>query len=520
MFAPSPRQQAIFAAVSESVDAGTRNSILVNAVAGSGKTTTILRALHQLPAGKKKLFLAFNTSAVAEAEERARALGIENLTVQTMNAAGHRLVMKRMGKVFLNAKKTQDVFAKIRDEDHRKYESAIDAGEKAYRPTYPDDMPRVYQLVELAKAHGIVPGDKRPGLMPDNDATWKLISGRDEPQMIIRLVRRILAFGSSNKNNIDFNDQCFYPFYYDLRDESYDVVAVDEAQDLTVVQQNLASRFVKPNGTMIFVGDRAQAIYGFRGADTSSMDNILRMYGCTEFPLDVSYRCPRSVVIEAQRYNPVIQSHEAAPEGTVETVGQIMADHFKNGHMVICRNRAPLLRLAFKLIAAYKTVKISADVVASVMRVLREAEKKSKDLAKGLELWLAEQDAETDLGKASVADMYECCADLIKKFGRLKDIRYHLESLDGKKEHAEDCISLMTIHRAKGLEAGTVWILNRDLMPSKMAKHDWELDQEKNLAYVAVTRAQQRLVFVELENVGESRLQRFSREEVIMEAAE
>jgi hypothetical protein len=57
-------------------------------------------------------------------------------------------------------------------------------------------------------------------------------------------------------------------------------------------------------------------------------------------------------------------------------------------------------------------------------------------------------------------------------------------------------IQLSTIHRSKGLEADRVFIIHRDLMPSKYAKTDWEKEQEENLRYVAITRAKQHLGYV------------------------
>ena len=57
-------------------------------------------------------------------------------------------------------------------------------------------------------------------------------------------------------------------------------------------------------------------------------------------------------------------------------------------------------------------------------------------------------------------------------------------------------IVLSTVHKAKGLEADTVHILNPELMPSRWAKKEWEREQESNLIYVAYTRAKQKLSFI------------------------
>ena len=58
-------------------------------------------------------------------------------------------------------------------------------------------------------------------------------------------------------------------------------------------------------------------------------------------------------------------------------------------------------------------------------------------------------------------------------------------------------LTLSTVHKAKGLEFETVFILDFDkYMPSKWAAQDWQKVQERNLIYVAVTRAKNKLVYI------------------------
>jgi superfamily I DNA/RNA helicase len=508
MFIPSARQQAIFNAVKNGFETKTSTRLLVNAVAGSGKTTTILRALAQLPNTSTKLFLAFNTSAVKDAQARAETLGIKNLVIKTLNSAGHHLVMNHLKsrRITLDNYKVSNALEELRKSD-------LDS-KKVIREY---DRAAAAQLVDLAKAHGIIVNGGDRSLTQDTYDNWAGLVQRfgveDAHMNEIQAARRVLSFSSRNRYVIDFNDQCYLPFYYDAKDESYDVVAVDEAQDLTIVQQNLAGRFVKPNGVMIFVGDRAQAIYGFRGADTNSMDNILNGFNCTEYPLDVSYRCPRAVVEAAQVYNPVIQSHPDAEQGLVTSFLEYSADNFSEGDMVVCRNRAPLVRLALKLLMDRMPVKISADIVSSIMKVLTSISKKTSDLQEGLMAWRDERlnEVESEAAKAGINDMYDCCKELVVAYGNVKRIKNKLEELDGKKMDASECVTLLTIHRAKGLEADTVWLLDGHLMPSAWAREEWEKQQEMNLAYVATTRAQKRLINITAENYGETRLRRYAR---------
>ena len=77
----------------------------------------------------------------------------------------------------------------------------------------------------------------------------------------------------------------------------------------------------------------------------------------------------------------------------------------------------------------------------------------------------------------------------------MKDLTKHIKELFS----GNGGVELTTVHKSKGLEWDTVYILGRDkLMPSMKATKDWQIQQEKNLIYVAITRAQKTLIDVEL----------------------
>ena len=61
----------------------------------------------------------------------------------------------------------------------------------------------------------------------------------------------------------------------------------------------------------------------------------------------------------------------------------------------------------------------------------------------------------------------------------------------------EDSVKIYTIHRAKGLEADRVFILNFNRLPeTKIGQNAWEMEQEINLKYVAITRAKKVLYLI------------------------
>ena len=57
-------------------------------------------------------------------------------------------------------------------------------------------------------------------------------------------------------------------------------------------------------------------------------------------------------------------------------------------------------------------------------------------------------------------------------------------------------IMLSTIHKSKGLENERIFFICPELIPSRFATTEWMFEQEKNLYYVAVTRAKTELIYV------------------------
>ena len=82
-----------------------------------------------------------------------------------------------------------------------------------------------------------------------------------------------------------------------------------------------------------------------------------------------------------------------------------------------------------------------------------------------------------------------------------KELIKHIEQIF---KEESDGVCLSTIHKAKGLENDNVYILCNSSMPSKLAKQEWEIQQERNIQYVAYTRAKQRMGFVSENEISPS----------------
>ena len=75
------------------------------------------------------------------------------------------------------------------------------------------------------------------------------------------------------------------------------------------------------------------------------------------------------------------------------------------------------------------------------------------------------------------------------------ELRGLVESMFADNVSESGMITLCSVHKAKGLEWNRVYVLGREtLMPSKFARQAWQIEQEINLIYVAVTRAMTELI--------------------------
>ena len=122
------------------------------------------------------------------------------------------------------------------------------------------------------------------------------------------------------------------------------MVLVDEYQDLSPVNRAMVGRLCK-HSRQIGVGDEAQAIYEFRGADVNAMPDAIAQFNMTTLPLSTSFRCPDAITANVHWHVPDIRSAKVGgivARGNVQSIGDNSA--------VICRYNAPLIALAMDLL--------------------------------------------------------------------------------------------------------------------------------------------------------------------------
>ena len=495
-FKPSKFQQDIF----DWVESGSGSGI-VNAVAGSGKTTTIVQACGLIPKETTCAFLAFNKAIAVELGKRLPK-HVESMTLNSMGfRAWGRHVRRRL---VVEADKTRTLCR-----DHLTIE------EKRL-------MGPVMKLVSLAKAYGVAPD--RPeglydGLLPATYETWSdLIERHDvdvdwqDMALVVTLANMILEQSARSQMLIDFDDQLWLPLINRVPMRKYQWVIVDEAQDLSAVNRALIRRSLQDDGRLLAVGDPCQAIYGFRGADSESMDRIKVDFDCREMRLSISYRCPKSVVRKAQTIVPHIEASETAPEGVVRESSCSDAwtrKEYKVGDMVICRLTAPLVELAYALLTQKIPAKmLGRDIGEGLIKLIEKMKPQGIEGEKGLitklEAWAEKEiDAALKKGKEqraqSIEDKHQSIVAFVRgcKAGTVPKLKEEIKNLFAGGD--DNRVVLSTIHKAKGLEADRVIVYLPELMPSKFARQPWQLRQERNLMYVAYTRAMCELILLHAE---------------------
>lgn len=249
------------------------------------------------------------------------------------------------------------------------------------------------------------------------------------------------------------------------------------------------------------VTHNCQSIMGWAGADTNSFRNMVDELNATKLPLSVCWRCPKSHLELAKILVPHIQASPSAGDGLVEEIDPYQIPRvLKPGDMGICRNNAPLVSAAYRFMKDRVPVIVRGkDIGDSILSLIDKLDPLDlTDLSVRLKRWeereckkLVDREADESAFE-SLRDRVDCVRELAGETDTLGDFRVLVSELFSNKED-KDCVILSSVHRSKGLEAENIAILNSDLL-CKRAKDSEAYKQEKNLAYVALTRAKSKLL--------------------------
>ena len=336
-----------------------------------------------------------------------------------------------------------------------------------------------------------------------------------KPDQVAYWIERCLQIGEQqaiNKECFDFVEQVWLPGHWNLGSEKwfnpYKFVLVDECQDLNKAQLNLVQILAGKDGRILSVGDKNQAVMGFAGADDNSYDNIVKETNAVELPLSICYRCPIShikLVKKEFSYIPI----EPAANAIKGVIKQIEPDqiykYIKNKDMVIGRKTAPLVGLCIRLIGRGKKAIVKGKEIGKTLS--KELDEISK--LRGY-IWMLFNENLKDYrlikinqyqGLDNEEQLIEIINDKLDAVQTIYESNPQAQSIEDLKIEIDKIfsddnapITLSTCHRAKGLEAERIFIYHPEHMPLTWRNQQkWQLEQEENLLYVALTRSKSEL---------------------------
>lgn len=454
----------------------------------SGKTFTLCKLAEMTPPIKSSIFLAFNKSIAEELGQRLP----RTVKAQTL----HSCALSSLSKAFsLNFSLS----------DSKNFNLAKE--EMKFKGIHPKRIPgiimKVCKLYDLMRFN-LVPDDieaiitlgERYGEEADEELAKRAIELR---MLNKKIADKYFLKGGGGKLPMDFTDMLYYATQYVHKEDfkQYNVVMLDECQDISPLQFEVVKMCKTPRGRLIAVGDEKQSIYSFMGSNLDSLQAIKNAPNTVTLPLSMTYRCARDIVDEACKVFP--DGIVAAPGAEKGFVGEGTLTDAEEGDFILCRNNAPLVEAFISLLRKGKKCTILGKEFGDELVALID----SVDDVWGLEQVL--ENMQTKLASKGIKNPAKCEAygkldekvnvllSLYEYFGDLETVRSRI--YDIFVENANRGITLSTIHKSKGLEADRIFFLKPELLPSKYATTDLALYAEKCLQFVAVTRARKSLIY-------------------------
>ena len=454
----------------------------------SGKTFTLCKLAEMTPPIKSSIFLAFNKSIAEELGQRLP----RTVKAQTL----HSCALSSLCKAFsLNFSLS----------DSKNFNLAKEKME--FKGVHPKRIPgiimkvcRLYDLMRFNLAPDDIEAIIALGERYGEDADEELAKRAIELRMLNKKIAdNYFLKGGSGKLPMDFTDMLYYATQYVHREDfkQYNVVMLDECQDISPLQFEVVKMCKTPRGRLIAVGDEKQSIYSFMGSNLDSLQAIKNAPNTVTLPLSMTYRCAQDIVAEACKVFP--DGIVAAPGAVKGFVGDGTFKDAQEGDFILCRNNAPLVDAFITLLRQGKKCTILGKEFGDELVSLIDSVEDVWGLEQVLENMISK------LQKKGVKSPTKCEAydklnekvnvllSLYEYFGDLETVRSRI--YDIFVENASRGITLSTIHKSKGLESDNIYFLEPELLPSKYATTELALYAERCLKFVAITRARKRLIY-------------------------
>lgn len=486
-FNPSPRQLAIH----EFIKNGQGN-LFVEAYAGTGKSTTCAFVMNQIPRSSQIVYFAFNKVIADEFRSKY------GLNAMTMHSFGFQCLQQALGKLEVTGNKKTKIAQKYFPIHKALRRFVTKVASLAVNTMTDYNSPEA--LMGMIDHYGIELDEAITNVQDDHG---QVIPLETILKVVAALIIDSLEMIETDKV-IDYDEMLQYPVVAGLIPAKFDFIFVDEYQDTNALQVEFIAKALKSTGRVIMVGDRHQAIYGFRGAMTDAVDNGIRRFNAKTLPLDISYRCPQSAIrLLANPIVPQIKAAQTNPEGEIRYItGNAAIAEWKqlDEALVMCRTNAPLVKHVLGLIKIGKKARVAGKNIAEGLIELIERMDASDvdDLVTKLDKYrdvecerLLAQDKED--AAELILDRVECIIAVSEGETVVANVITRLETIFTDNRSG---ILFSSVHRAKGMESRDCYIIEPTQLPFKASK-PWQMEQERNLAYVAFTRTLFRMSFVD-----------------------
>lgn len=469
----------------------------VISVAGSGKTTTAIKGIGHVSQAYNVLLGAFNTSIRDEFTTRCKEAGYTNVKCVNYNGFGWRICSDNLPRLpELDKLKSKNIleFVILKGMEPGTITKTIQKmGNAIERMVSLCKSLNLHSVEEVAAQYNDIIDDY--GVEPPEDKDFK------------DLFLKTYGVSITHMDHFDFDDQKFMPLHLGWDIPAFDRVVIDEFQDTCPVEMELMLRAGRHGRTVAF-GDPDQAIYGFKGATPDAFNVFKETMNAIEMPLSICYRCPKAVIYQAQEIVSRIEPANNAIDGDVLDIKRNeFFDKVKPKDFVLCRTNDELVRAQIELTKRRIPAKVRGRELGTAVEYLINKVSKGEDLPiaafitrlKDYEMDRCEQLRSLRREKEiqNISDRCNSIRALADEASRVSELKKILaEVFTDDFNHGG--VDLMSIHKSKGLQAKNVFILRPDLLPHPAAmKRPKQLAEEARLKYVAITRAEETLTWVE-----------------------
>jgi len=463
-------------------------NIKINAVAGSGKTTTVIAYAQSRPSNSKILYLAFNKSVKLEAQKKFQSKQLFNVQVETAHSLAYKhIVVKEKYAVRASDYKTHDVVSLLKikplGEKHSEY---ILANHVLKFVAYfcNSNKEKVQELNYLETI---------------TDPTAKVFIAVHYPELL-NAVRVFLNKMNSKEIEIT-HDFYLKKFQLSRPNLNFDYILFDEGQDASPAMLDV---FINQKATKVIVGDTHQQIYGWRYAV-----NSLEKVDFESFNLSNSFRF-RQEIADLASQSLLLKNEISDIAVTTTLVGQGNSTDTLS-RAVIARSNLGLLLNAIKMVYEEQSIDslyfegninsyTYADEGASLYDVLNLRNQEHPKIKDVLIKSMRDLDDLEDYIKKTEDVQLGMLLEIVNEYGneipkiiktlKLKHVENHL------RDSAEVIFS--TVHRCKGMEYDDVYLVDDFITKEKIAslpedyfseeKNIEKTNEEINLLYVAITR--------------------------------